>query len=273
MKSFRKTKSMSALLILAASAVLLSGCDEDKHNNVDNSPPSVPSGVYSVTGDRQVTLYWSPIVEDDFDYYIVWRSDYAVGPYSEIGTTRDASFVDTGLINGRTYYYAVSSVDFSGNESDLSYETVYDTPRPEGSAALKDFANFPELSGFSFANQQVLGYSDAACDIYLDYDDIHGVFLMWTGRSQTDIQDFGYTDNLDDVNYAPDQGWSELGYVEVILGHSYVVWTADNHFAKFRITSINPGSYTVGFDYAYQTDEGNGELKIGIGHKIKQRSS
>jgi hypothetical protein len=47
--------------------------------------------------------------------------------------------------------------------------------------------------------------------------------------------------------------------VEAIVGHCYIVWTHDNHFAKFRITSLD--AQRVQFDWAYQVDPGNRELR------------
>ena len=45
----------------------------------------------------------------------------------------DASrYVDDDVRNGSTYFYAVSAYDYDGNESELSPEQVYDTPRPSG---------------------------------------------------------------------------------------------------------------------------------------------
>ena len=269
MKFSKITKfSLIGLMMIGLSA--LSGCDNNSTKYVDIYPASVPSGVYTVTGDRQVTIYWSAIVEHDFDYYVAWRSDYPAGPYEDIGSTEETSLVDDGLTNGHIYYFAVSSVDTHGNESDLSYEMIFDTPRPEGSSSLRDFQIYPENSGYSLENERVVPYDDASCDFYVDYDNILNVFFIVAGRPLTDVQDFGYTDNLNDVDYAPLDGWSDLGYVEAILGHSYVLWTADDHYAVVRITGLSKGTYTVGFDFAYQVDLGNRELKIAPTTKIKK---
>ncbi|KPK99662.1 MAG: hypothetical protein AMJ91_07015, partial [candidate division Zixibacteria bacterium SM23_73_3] len=54
-------------------------------------------------------------------------------------------------------------------------------------------------------------------------------------------------------------GWSQVGWVEVILGHSYIIWTRDNHYAKLRVVGFTR-SYGVIFDWAYQVDPGNQEL-------------
>ncbi len=44
-----------------------------------------------------------------------------------------------------------------------------------------------------------------------------------------------------------------------IVGHTYVFWTWDNHFAKIRISSITPDRMV--FDWAYQLVEGEIMLK------------
>jgi hypothetical protein len=51
-----------------------------------------------------------------------------------------------------------------------------------------------------------------------------------------------------------------LGYVEVIEGHTYIIWTWDNHFAKLRVVDKHT-DYIV-FEWAYQIAEGNVELKV-----------
>jgi len=43
-----------------------------------------------------------------------------------------------------------------------------------------------------------------------------------------------------------------------VIGHSYYVFTRDNHFAKFRVTSLTDTA--VHLDWAYQTDPGNPQL-------------
>jgi hypothetical protein len=68
----------------------------------------------------------------------------------------------------------------------------------------------------------------------------------------------GFTESFDDIDYAPQTGWSENGWAEIIAGHTYVVWTRDLHYAKLRVTSI--GSDFVNIRWAYQLDQDNPEL-------------
>ena len=48
------------------------------------------------------------------------------------------------------------------------------------------------------------------------------------------------------------------GQVEAIVGHSYIVLTRDNHYAKFEVQAR--GSASMLFDWAYQIDPNNPEL-------------
>lgn len=81
----------------------------------------------------------------------------------------------------------------------------------------------------------------------------------------TSIQDAGYRP-LDELVEAPTSGWAADGKATLTLGHSYFVWTRDNHYAKFFVKELQPGY--VMFDWAYQTAEGNPSL---IGQKLAKR--
>ena len=254
------------LTLIMLASLVLSGCDDhqDRIVRVDDAvAPPVPQGVYSVTRDHQVLLYWLPIddVDDDFASYVVYRSDFDPDTgYHEIGETTNEYFVDNNVVNGRTYYYAVSSVDIHGNLSDLSYEYVFDTPRPQGiNRTVFDFNVLPNYAGWNLAAEANINYQSDSCDFYLEYYAGDDVFYFDVGALNTDIQDMGYTKNLDVIDYAPESGWSKNGWCEVILYHTYVIWTTDNHFAKIRVIAIN--SDNVIFDWAYQVAPGNPELK------------
>jgi hypothetical protein len=239
------------------SACLLAGCCDVCEP--DHTPPAVPIGVHSVTGDVEVRLYWYPNRERDFSGYNVYSSYHPQGPYYVIGSTRSAYYIDRDVVNGETYYYAISAYDVHGNESELSYEIVFDTPRPEGfNVVLWDYHPFPLDAGFNFSEEMVQPYDLNSTDIYFEIYPISLAPYINIGNVDTDIQDFGYIDHLDEIDYAPENGWSSLGYVEAIEGHGYIVWTWDNHFAKFRIEEI--AADYMRMDWAYQVDPGNPEL-------------
>ena len=253
-------------ILLAVLALGLSGCNESTTAPPpsDVTPPAAPRGLYSTTGDGQVMLRWLPNTEGDIAGYRIYQSPCASGPdcpYDRVGSTAAAQFAVTGLSNGVTRFYAVAAVDLAGNESALSFEDIFDTPRPQGSTVLGNFVSSPAGAGWDFSAFSSKSSDDPATDIFFGYNG--AIYQMFAkdvvGLPPTDIQDAGYSTSLDAVDYAPDGGWSPTGTVELIPGHCYIVWTRDDHYAKFRVTGLSPN--VVSIDWAYQTDPGNPELR------------
>ncbi len=253
-------KALLNLIFLVGLVFLLVGCGDEVYIiRTDHTPPSVPKGLYSITGDEAVYLCWEENDEKDFKEYRIYRRVEGDDYYCRIAKTKIAEYVDLEVNNGITYFYTITATDTHGNESEFS-DVAYDTPRPEGfDQIIHDYHWAPEASGFDFSKGKVVCYDDANADIYLDFDNSFGVYFLCVTDDLTDIQDFGYTDDLDDVDWSPTEGWSTLGWVEVILGHSYIIWTGDNHFAKLRVEGFTR-SYGIIFDWAYQIDPGNQEL-------------
>jgi hypothetical protein len=264
-------KRTALILGVVATAFLLTGCEDN--NPVYNPVPAAPQGVYSITADRAVEVVWNGVYDRDIDGYIVYRSFQATTGYTEIGQVSAQSnpnldliiynFIDNNLTNGVTYYYAISAVDRAGQESPLSAETVFDTPRPEGVLALYSLFTAPNQAGFNLGftlNKvpAILPWDYSAVDVYIDT--ANGVFYLNAANIYTDFQDVGFTASFDEVGYSPADGWSQLGYLELILGHTYVVWTRDYHYAKLRVQELNLGLGYVVFQWAYQTDTDNPEL-------------
>ena len=253
-------RAIKTLILLVGAVFILGGCaDEVYVLRSDHTPPSVPKGLFSVTMDEAVYLEWYENDEEDFKEYRLYRRDDEDTYYYRIATTRANKYTDRGLDNGFTYFYTVTAVDRHGNESDFSL-VAYDTPRPEGRGlVIRDYHRYPHVSGYDFSRFAVVGYDDEGVDVYIDYDDYYKVYFLCAADTLTDIQDFGYTEDLDNVNVAPYHGWSEVGWVELIAGHSYIIWTWNGHFAKMRVKEFIR-SYGVVFDWAYQTKWNEPEL-------------
>jgi hypothetical protein len=247
--------------MLGFALLVLPGCFDDTVSPRDVTPPAAPRGVYSVTGSGQVTIHWLANTEGDVAGYRVYEGDCASGascPYDRVGATTGTSFTVTGLANGVTKYFAVAAYDRAGNESDLSYEDLFDTPRPEGfGEVLAAAQDKPLLAGWDFSAALVRAWDDARTDMYFSATSLNEMLVP--DPSTTGIQDMGYASTLDAVDFAPATGWSPTGGVELIVGHNYVVKTADGHYAKLRVTGLGA---SVTFDWAYQTAAGNRELRI-----------
>lgn len=248
-------------VLLGLLALGAAGCDDDNTAPRDVTPPAAPRGVRSITGDGRVYLSWLGNTEPDLMAYAVYVADCATGsscPYTRVGTTSGTTYTVNALVNGSTRYFAVAAIDRAGNESDLSYDTVFDTPRPEGfGASIANDVQTTDGAGWDFSAARAISSTNAAADMYFGYNG--SVYQMFVPDFSTDIQDAGYATSLDAVDYSPDAGWSPTGSVELIPGHCYVVWTRDNHYAKFRVTGLSASAVT--FDWAYQVDTGNRELR------------
>jgi hypothetical protein len=240
-------------IALAASFIIL-GCEE---HNIDTTPPPPPQGIRTISLDNAVEIQWLPSQAEDVKGYNVWKSDQYAGQYQLIASTSSISLVHYGATNGTTYYYAVSAYDFDDNESALSKDVVYDTPRPEGlGVVLIDTSTSRNISGYGFASYSILSCYDKNTDIFLVY--AHGRLYVHVW-SDTDIQDMGFTNSLDEISASPTKGWAPSKSAEAIVGHTYVIWTVDDNYAKVRIQNVTASS--IVFDWAYQTAKGNIELK------------
>ncbi len=263
-----KTRLVLFILIcLSWIALLTAGCSDVNHCR-DYTPPPTPSGVYTITGDGFIEVCWADVHEGDLAGYKIYSSRQAGGTYQRIGCSQDNYFVDEEVQNGVTYYYAVSSYDWDGNESNLSYEIVHDTPRPEGYDLF--IYDQDELAGVDFSgyyHHMIQPWDDPYVDLYLLW--LGGRYCLastdvaYQGNIYgTDIQYAGYVNSLDEIDWAPEGGWSTDIADTVVLyqDHAYVVWTWENNFAKFRVNHI--GYDYVVIDWAFQIDEGNPELKV-----------
>ena len=86
------------------------------------APPAAPSGLTATGRDASVALSWSGAA--GATGFVVKRSEASGGPYSSIATgATGTTFVDTNVVNERTYYYVVSATNGlgeSGNSNEAS---------------------------------------------------------------------------------------------------------------------------------------------------------
>ncbi len=260
-----RTKLRTITMTLLALAALSLACDSHWH---DHDPPPVPAGVYSITGDSYIEVLWSPVHVDDLAGYQVYRSRHSAGEYHYIGASNDESFIDTDVDNGNTYFYAVTAYDDDDNESELSYEDVFDTPRPSGrNLTVYDEDEFAGVDFSDYREGMIQEWDALSTDMYLLWLNERYCFasrdvVIGDTVYGTDMQHAGVVSSLDDIGWAPDNGWTEESADTLVLfeDNAYIVWTWDNHFAKFMVVEI--GYDYVVIDWAYQTDEGNPELAV-----------
>ena len=263
-------RSITAFLFVITLFGLILGCGSDDDDDIvqmDTEPPAIPRGVRSITGDNEVIVEWFPNGEADLAGYIIWRDDdgdenFELLAEISLDSASDEdrySFVDEQVINGFTYSYAVSAIDYDGNESELSPEAVLDTPRPSGNnVTLNDSNLLPARSGFDFSqpSRGAIAWDLPATDVYFGFDTKVNVPYLYSDNL-TEMQDMGYHEYFDEVDVSPVRGFT-TEFVELIAGHVYTLLTPDGNFAKIHVIVVSDIAIT--FDWAYQTDPDNPQL-------------
>ena len=87
---------------------------------VDATAPAVPSSLQTITRtSTSIRISWSGGTESDFDLFRIFRSVDNMS-YDLITETPLSDYTDSGLMIDTQYYYRISAIDKTGNESDRS---------------------------------------------------------------------------------------------------------------------------------------------------------
>jgi hypothetical protein len=99
-----------------------------------SAPPSVPaapSGLAATAGSATVGLQWTG--SSGATSYHVKRATTNGGPYTQIAAPTSATYTDTSVTNGTTYYYVASALDSAGesvNSAQVSAAPVASVTTP-----------------------------------------------------------------------------------------------------------------------------------------------
>ena len=94
------------------------------------TPPSEPTNLTATPGNGQILLAWTTSTGGAISYQVL-RGTTKGGPYTAIATPTSAGYMDTGLLNGTTYYYVVNASNgscSSANSAEASAEPVCTPP-------------------------------------------------------------------------------------------------------------------------------------------------
>lgn len=101
----------------------------DSGYSIDNLAPNAPTPKMATKTSEKVTIEWSDPVDDDFNYFQVYRG---TKEYFDASVTKPvARLVETKFIENLStvnekYFYKITAVDFNGNESPYSLEISED---------------------------------------------------------------------------------------------------------------------------------------------------
>jgi mannan endo-1,4-beta-mannosidase len=102
----------------------------------DTVPPAVPTGLTATTvSSSSINLDWADNTDSDLAGYKVYRSttsDFTPGSANFVKQVTTSAYTDTGLTADTTYYYKVTAVDTSGNESQPSAQASAKTQQDGG---------------------------------------------------------------------------------------------------------------------------------------------
>ena len=115
---------------------------------LDLSYPATPFDLIAIGAGTSMSVTWSHNLESDLLGYNIWQSTAAGGPYTKmdlVPTDRTSYFLSSGLTPLTRYYFKVTAVDSSGNESSQSaytsaltnppYHTIFPIPTGQNTPA------------------------------------------------------------------------------------------------------------------------------------------
>ncbi|HBG27268.1 MAG: hypothetical protein A2Y10_11290 [Planctomycetes bacterium GWF2_41_51] len=90
----------------------------------DVTAPAVPTGFGAFAGNGVISLDWDDNSEEDLAGYNIYRSTTSGSGYTKLNGSHlsNSDYTDNSVINETTYYYVVTAVDESENESGYSNE-------------------------------------------------------------------------------------------------------------------------------------------------------
>jgi hypothetical protein len=108
--------------------------------------PPAPTGLVAAGGNGSVGLTWT--ASTGATSYSIYRGTTSGGEATAaVGTSTTASFTDTGLTNGTTYYYTVTANDSAGTSAHSG--EVHATPAATTSAGVQISAGGPAAAPFA----------------------------------------------------------------------------------------------------------------------------
>ncbi len=89
----------------------------------DFTPPAAPTALKIAKRDRAVALSWNPNTEKDLNGYNIYRGSTPEAINRINSSPVDPGmleYLDAGMVSGEKYYYAISAIDQTMNESPLT---------------------------------------------------------------------------------------------------------------------------------------------------------
>ena len=196
---------------------------------------SVPQNLTAAQGDKQITLNWNDHTYPDLAAYNIYRgttsSVYSFIESVSTGSPITSSYSDTDLNNGTTYYYVVTAMDNSANESGYSNEV---SGEPQGLIAFYPFNGNAEDESGNAMNGILTGDPTQVSDRFGNYSSA----LHFNGVDQ--YIDLGTTSHFH-TNELTGMAWIKLDVLPTNRYYKTVVeCTPDTYYSNELVPAINP---------------------------------
>jgi hypothetical protein len=234
-----------------------------------------PRSLTSVTLNGGVQLFWDQNAYDAaphlLDIYRVYSTSMTAtracddAAWALEGTTVSEAFLARNLPNGETRCFAVSAISIDGHES-LWSSIREDTPRFDARSIVVDASDVRRASsGFVFMpGAGVLGavVSDTSpgTDLVVERR-ADGALWFRAARAEASVMQYGVSpvSTLEVIDRAPLVGYGDAARAYAGFGYVIRVQYADGiRYAALRVVHV--ATDYVLFDFAFQSQSGNGEL-------------
>lgn len=179
---------------------------------LDNIPPSPVQNLEVRIGEEQwVYLSWDQNRESDLAGYHVYRSTDMTADFERLTEGRllspsESFFADSTVVGGLTYFYYVTAVDRTGNESEMSDMSM---------AQVLDLVIPPKPQNFSGEFNDITGGVDLTWEMEEYTDNFESFIIM--RRREDDSRPGAFVrvnmENLTDLSYS-DSGLDDTGFPE-----------------------------------------------------------
>jgi GH35 family endo-1,4-beta-xylanase len=152
-------------------------------------PPAAPTGLVAIAGNGSASLNWNDNSEIDVNGYNVYRSTTQGSAYVKLNSSllTSSDYLDNGLTNGMTYYYVVTAVDDTNNQSGYSNEA-------------NAVPAYQTCSDVIAGGNRLVADINGTGDCYVNYEDLATFVQYWLN---TDCVSSG---NCHGADFAPIDG-------------------------------------------------------------------
>jgi hypothetical protein len=190
-----------------------------------SSPPATPANLTATPANALVTLGWTAV--SGASSYSIRRSTIAGGAYVELATVTGATFQDSSVTNGTTYYYVVAAgngIADGGNSTEAS-------ATPKAFSQSGGIVSMEAEHGFLGSRWQTIASASASNGAYLQVNPLYN-----------------------NIGTSP-----EGTTPEYLASYHFNITTAGNHRFWFRVFAANADDDS----FFWRIDGGNWTMENG----------